>query len=90
MEEWNKIVRDWTTRHTTDEIVELASALRIPVAQVNNGRTVLDHPHFNARGVWATSADGSFTHPLPPVPNRRDEAGQQAQASAATRRTRCV
>ena len=53
MEEWNKIVRDWTTRHTTEEIVELASALRIPVAQVNNGRTVLDHPHFDARGVWS-------------------------------------
>ncbi|MGD1283884.1 CaiB/BaiF CoA transferase family protein [Mycobacterium seoulense] len=66
MEEWNKIVRDWTTRHTTEEIVDLASALRIPVAQVNNGQTVLDHPHFNARGVWSVSADGSFTHPLPP------------------------
>ncbi|MGA9674084.1 MAG: CoA transferase [Mycobacterium sp.] len=66
MEEWNKIVRDWTTRHTTEEIVELASALRIPVAQVNNGRTVLDHPHFDARGVWSISANGSFTHPLPP------------------------
>ena len=66
MEEWNTIVRDWTTRHTTEEIVELSSALRIPVAQVNNGRTVLDHPHFNARGVWATSANGAFTHPLPP------------------------
>ena len=66
MDEWNKIVRDWTTQHTTEEIVELASALRIPVAQVNNGRTVLEHPHFNARGVWATSANGSFTHPLPP------------------------
>ncbi|KLO32734.1 cag pathogenicity island protein [Mycobacterium nebraskense] len=66
MEEWNKIVRDWTTRHTTEEIVELASALRIPVAQVNNGRTVLDHPHFAARGVWSVSADGSFTYPLPP------------------------
>ncbi|OBH64935.1 cag pathogenicity island protein [Mycobacterium colombiense] len=66
MEEWNNIVRDWTVRHTTEEIVELASALRIPVAQVNNGQTVLDHPHFNARGIWAASADGSFTHPLPP------------------------
>ncbi|WP_374022307.1 CoA transferase [Mycobacterium sp. HNNTM2301] len=66
MEEWNKIVHDWTTRHTTDEIVELASQLRIPVAQVNNGQTVLDHPHFNARGVWSISADGSYTHPLPP------------------------
>ena len=66
MEEWNKIVRDWTTRHTTKEIVELAATLRIPVAQVTNGQTVLDQPHFNARGIWATSADGSFTHPLPP------------------------
>ena len=66
MEQWNKIVRDWTTQRTTAEIVEVASALRIPVAQVNNGRTVLDHPHFSARGVWAASADGSFTHPRPP------------------------
>lgn len=66
MEEWNQIVRGWTTRHTTEEIVELASALRIPVAQVNNGQTVLDHPQFSAREVWTTSANGSFTHPLPP------------------------
>lgn len=66
MEQWNKIVRDWTTQRTTEEIVEVASALRIPVAQVNNGRTVLDHPHFRARGVWAASANGTFTHPLPP------------------------
>ena len=66
MEEWNKIVREWTMRHTTEEIVELGSALRIPVAQVNNGRTVLDHPHFNERRVWAASANGLFTHPLPP------------------------
>ncbi len=66
MDEWNKIVRDWTTQHTTEEIVDLATALRIPVAQVNNGQTVLQHPQFNARGVWTVSADGSFTHPLPP------------------------
>ncbi len=53
IEEWNEIVRSWTTQRTTDEIVALASDLRIPVAQVNNGRTVLDHPQFLARGVWA-------------------------------------
>ena len=51
--EWNAIVRAWTTQHTTDEIVALASELRIPVAQVNNGQTILDHPHFKAREVWA-------------------------------------
>ena len=66
MEEWNEIVHTWTTQHTTAEIVELASLLRIPVAPVTNGKTVLDHPHFVARGVWDQVPDGSFTYPLPP------------------------
>jgi crotonobetainyl-CoA:carnitine CoA-transferase CaiB-like acyl-CoA transferase len=39
-EEWNRIVHDWTTRHTTAEVLERASALRIPVAPVLNGDTV--------------------------------------------------
>ena len=65
-EEWNRIVHEWTTKHSTDEIVALASELRIPVAQVNNGQTVLNHPHFAARGVWGAYDDGSFTHPLAP------------------------
>ncbi|MEE6136121.1 CoA transferase [Mycobacterium sp. 050128] len=65
-EEWNQIVREWTTGRSTDEIVALASDLRIPVSPVNNGRTVLNHPQFAARGVWGTYADGSFTHPLAP------------------------
>ncbi len=65
-EEWNQIVREWTTQRSTDEIVALASDLRIPVSPVNNGQTVLDHPQFAARGVWGTYADGSFTHPLAP------------------------
>jgi crotonobetainyl-CoA:carnitine CoA-transferase CaiB-like acyl-CoA transferase len=66
IDEWNAIVRSWTSGRTTEEIVASASELRIPVAQVNNGQTVLQHPHFRARGVWARSADGNFTHPLPP------------------------
>lgn len=65
-DEWNQIVREWTTTRSTEEIVALASDLRIPVSPVNNGQTVLDHPHFEARGVWGTYADGSFTHPLAP------------------------
>jgi crotonobetainyl-CoA:carnitine CoA-transferase CaiB-like acyl-CoA transferase len=65
-DEWNQIVREWTTTRPTDEIVALASDLRIPVSPVNNGQTVLNHPQFAARGVWGTYADGSFTHPLAP------------------------
>ena len=65
--EWNQLVRSWTTQHTTGEIVEQATLLRIPVAPVNNGQTVLEHPpKFAARGVWANAPDGTFVHPLPP------------------------
>ncbi|OBJ55293.1 CaiB/BaiF CoA-transferase family protein [Mycobacterium sp. 1423905.2] len=65
-EEWNQIVREWTTARSTDDVVARASDLRIPVSPVNNGQTVLNHPQFAARGVWGTYADGSFTHPLAP------------------------
>ena len=46
MDEWNAAVRAWTTRHTTAEIVERAALLRIPVAPVNDGRSVKEHEQF--------------------------------------------
>lgn len=66
MDEWNEIVRAWTTQHTTAEIVERASLLRIPVAPVNSGRTVFDHEHLQARGVFKTNPSGGFRQPRPP------------------------
>jgi crotonobetainyl-CoA:carnitine CoA-transferase CaiB-like acyl-CoA transferase len=51
---------------TEFEIVELASALRIPVAPVNSGRTVLEDGHLQARGAFVSSPDGDFVHPRPP------------------------
>jgi crotonobetainyl-CoA:carnitine CoA-transferase CaiB-like acyl-CoA transferase len=66
MEEWNRIVREWTLRHTTAEIVERATLLRIPVAPVNNGRTVLEHEQFTARGVFVENPGGRFLQPRPP------------------------
>ena len=64
--EWNAAVHAWTMQHTTDEVVELASLMRIPVAQVNSGRTALEHEQFVARGVFVDSADGDFRQPRPP------------------------
>jgi crotonobetainyl-CoA:carnitine CoA-transferase CaiB-like acyl-CoA transferase len=81
-DQWNHIVREWTTTHSTDEIVALASDLRIPVSPVNNGRTVIDHPQFAARSMWATSADGSFTHPLAPYQINGRRPGPTAGAPA--------
>jgi crotonobetainyl-CoA:carnitine CoA-transferase CaiB-like acyl-CoA transferase len=66
MDEWNEIVRSWTTQHTTEEIVERAALLRIPVAPVNSGRTVLDHVHLKERGVWKQNPTGGFQQPRPP------------------------
>jgi crotonobetainyl-CoA:carnitine CoA-transferase CaiB-like acyl-CoA transferase len=66
MDEWNAAVRAWTTQHTTAEIVERAALLRIPVAPVHDGRTVKEHEHFAARGVFVKNPSGGFLQPRPP------------------------
>lgn len=66
MEEWNAIVHEWTRQKTTAEIVEVAALLRIPVAPVNNGKTVLEHEHLRARGVFISNPGGGFLQPRPP------------------------
>lgn len=49
---------------TVAEIVELAQALRIPAAPVNDGATVLNCPQYAARGFFVDA--GSFRRPGPP------------------------
>ncbi len=65
-DEWNAIVRAWTTRHTTAEIVEQAARLRIPVAPVTDGRSVLELDHAQVRGVFVTDPSGHFQMPRRP------------------------
>lgn len=65
-DEWQEAVRAWTTRHSTEEIVARASALRIPVAPVNDAAGVLGHEHFIARNVFIDDATGRFKHPRRP------------------------
>jgi crotonobetainyl-CoA:carnitine CoA-transferase CaiB-like acyl-CoA transferase len=59
------VIRAWTSRHTTEEVIELATTLRIPVAPIGSGDTVTSFPHFAARGVFAEHP-GGFVAPLPP------------------------
>ncbi len=66
MNEWNEIVHAWTRNKTADEIIELAALFRIPVAPVNNGKTVLEHEHFKARNVFVKNPGGDFLQPRPP------------------------
>jgi crotonobetainyl-CoA:carnitine CoA-transferase CaiB-like acyl-CoA transferase len=64
-DEWTALVRAWTTQHTTAEIVERATLLRIPVAPVNDGARVFEHEHFRARGVFEPNPRGGFLQPRP-------------------------
>lgn len=64
-EAWQRIIDDWTTTRTVAEIIDAAVALRVPVAPVHDGASVLHDEHLVARGVFRTSGDG-LVHPRPP------------------------
>jgi crotonobetainyl-CoA:carnitine CoA-transferase CaiB-like acyl-CoA transferase len=72
--EWNEIVHAWTRKHTTAEIVEKASLLRIPVSPVNDGESVRRHEQLLARGAFRKDPSGSFVHPRPPYRIDDEEA----------------
>ncbi|MBL7620897.1 CoA transferase [Frankia sp. AgB1.8] len=66
-DEFTAAVRAWTRRHTVAEIVERASAFRIPCAPVHDGRTILDDPHTVARGFYQPNPSRpGFLEPAPP------------------------
>jgi crotonobetainyl-CoA:carnitine CoA-transferase CaiB-like acyl-CoA transferase len=52
------IVQPWTREKTVDEIVELASLLRIPVTPIGDGSTLPEIDHFKARGTYSKNAKG--------------------------------
>jgi crotonobetainyl-CoA:carnitine CoA-transferase CaiB-like acyl-CoA transferase len=64
--EWTEIMQPWLSKHTTPEIVERAALLRIPVAPICNGKTVLEHEQLAARGVFVSDAEGRFRQPRRP------------------------
>jgi len=64
--EWEAILHAWTRAHRTDEIIERARLLRIPVAPICNGRTVLEQEHLRQRGAFVEDPSGGFLRPVPP------------------------
>jgi len=57
--ELRPLIAQYTTAHTTDEILATAAEMRIPVAPVGNGATLPEIPPFVERGVFARRADGT-------------------------------
>lgn len=66
MQEILPIIAAWTTRHTTDDVIERASLLRIPVVPIGNGANVTTFEHFRRRGVFVENPAGGFLEPRRP------------------------
>lgn len=61
----HEVIHGWTRQHTVAEIIDRATALRIPVAPIGNGATIPCMDHFVAREVFTRGPDG-FLRPRPP------------------------
>ena len=72
-------IRDWTRRRTTDEIVETASLMRIPVAPIGSGETVSSIDHFVAEEWFVRHPDG-FVQPRRPYRFGRESIGSVVPA----------
>jgi crotonobetainyl-CoA:carnitine CoA-transferase CaiB-like acyl-CoA transferase len=65
-EEFDQIVTPWTSTRITDEIIELASAFRIPVTAIGTPETITTMEQFVARGVFVRNPGGGFVQPRVP------------------------
>lgn len=64
-DEIEPVIDAWTSTRATAEIVELATAMRVPVAELGNGANL---PHFDhlVDGGWFTTNAHGFTQPSVP------------------------
>ncbi|ORA15416.1 CaiB/BaiF CoA-transferase family protein [Mycobacterium arosiense] len=74
-DEFLRMVTEWTGRRTTQEIVDLAVAFRIPVAPIATPETLSEIEHFCQRGVFVESPTGVLS---PRVPYRSDAMATRA------------
>ena len=74
-------IRDWTRQRTTDEIVETASLMRIPVAPIGSGETVTGIDHFIAEEWFVNHPDG-FVQPRRPYRFGREPIGAPIPAQS--------
>jgi len=59
-------INDWTSSRSTADILELASALRVPAAEVGEGATIPKFEQMAARSMYVTNPGGGFLQPRPP------------------------
>jgi crotonobetainyl-CoA:carnitine CoA-transferase CaiB-like acyl-CoA transferase len=65
-DEVTAMIHAWTRHRTVAEIIERATLLRIPVAPIGNGETVLGFDHFRHRGVFVPHPESRLVQPRAP------------------------
>jgi crotonobetainyl-CoA:carnitine CoA-transferase CaiB-like acyl-CoA transferase len=70
-------IREWTSARTTDEIVELASLFRIPVAPIGNGAILPVIEPFVSSGTYQPDSFGTFLRPTPAFRVRDGKGSRQ-------------
>ncbi len=73
------LIQKWTRSHSVAEIVELSCKLRIPVAPIGNGETVLRTDQMLARGFYRDHPGG---FKVPGVPFRLEKGDSRALSPA--------
>ena len=94
------VIDEWASTRTTDEVVEFAALLRIPVAPIGNGATLPTFDHFTDRGAftthprsgavqptaWYRMSDGPGACPPSPSPALGEDTDEyRVEATAADR-----
>ena len=59
-------IDEWIGDHTVDEVLDQASAFRIPNAPIANGANVSTFAHFQERGTFVANPRDGVTNPGPP------------------------
>ena len=60
------IIDAWIAAHTVDEVLDLASAFRIPNAPVANGSNIATFEHFRDRETFTVNPRDGAANPAPP------------------------
>jgi crotonobetainyl-CoA:carnitine CoA-transferase CaiB-like acyl-CoA transferase len=76
------IIDEWIADHTVEEVLELASAFRIPNAPIANGSNVTTSGHYQERGTFVANPRDGSVNPRPPF---RMSAGQLRPPEPAPR-----
>ena len=66
IKEWQALVTEWTSAHSSAEIIALAEANGVPVAPVSDSRSVAELDQVVARGTLVTAPSGRFQMPGQP------------------------